>query len=421
MPARVIQNVEPYLPPGYRFHPTDEELVIFYLGNKISDFRFTVAAIAEVDLNKCEPWDLPEKAKMGEKEWYFFSLKDRKYPTGLRTNRATEAGYWKATGKDREVMSSRYDCLVGMKKTLVFYKGRAPKGEKTSWIMHEYRLEGESSLVHFSKATKDEWVVCRVFRKNSCGKKTTASDIVPQCSLPALLESPRTVAAAEDSGVTESEPCTGLKQDPFSYVQNQFLSVKQSSEIDNMWLPRVKESSCATARYPEVSFEKGNAYITSTLRDDHLAQELRVQPPAAGSSASLNSLPPSSAFAVTRPALATAFPASGFVLKALLEQYSSSGPPCKTEPHFADASTKLNFRDINNSDWFGSAHLQHEAASVFTTQTQTLVSPAVNQISVLPCLPDVNTVATHSSDYHRIGRSISDQVLQNNMENVWTY
>jgi hypothetical protein len=85
-----------------------------------------------------------EKAKMGEKEWYFFSLRDRKYPTGMRTNRATDAGYWKATGKDRDVLAHRPPHLVGMKKTLVFYRGRAPKGEKTNWIMHEYRLEGDS-------------------------------------------------------------------------------------------------------------------------------------------------------------------------------------------------------------------------------------------------------------------------------------
>ncbi|KAI4388129.1 hypothetical protein MLD38_000487 [Melastoma candidum] len=165
-------NDDALLPPGFRFHPTDEELITYYLLKKVLDGSFACRAIAEVDLNKCEPWRLPEKAKMGEKEWYFFSLRDRKYPTGLRTNRATEAGYWKATGKDREILSSKTCSLVGMKKTLVFYRGRAPKGEKSNWVMHEYRLEGKFAYHFISRSSKDEWVISRVFQKSgmSCGR-----------------------------------------------------------------------------------------------------------------------------------------------------------------------------------------------------------------------------------------------------------
>ncbi|KAE8772941.1 NAC domain-containing protein 92-like [Hordeum vulgare] len=192
------EGEEESLPPGFRFHPTDEELITYYLRGKIADAGFTARAITEVDLNKCEPWDLPEKAKMGEKEWYFFSLRDRKYPTGVRTNRATNAGYWKTTGKDKEIFTGQPPSaqeLVGMKKTLVFYKGRAPRGEKSNWVMHEYRLH----LKPASKSNKDEWVVCRIFAKSPGVKKYPSStsrshhhhhpytlDMVPQF-LPTLL------------------------------------------------------------------------------------------------------------------------------------------------------------------------------------------------------------------------------------------
>ncbi|KAG0530642.1 hypothetical protein BDA96_05G204400 [Sorghum bicolor] len=181
------------LPPGFRFHPSDYEIVSHYLTNKVRNMDLTYTAFEEVDLKKTEPWNLPIKAKWGEKEWYFFYLKDRKYSTGLRANRATKAGYWKATGKDKEVYNTIEGVvvLVGMKKTLVFYKGKAPRGDKTNWVMHEYRLEGSNSLsspastsnsaanvVTTMKASasafKDEWVVCRVFEKTIGIKKTAA-------------------------------------------------------------------------------------------------------------------------------------------------------------------------------------------------------------------------------------------------------
>lgn len=87
--------------------------------------------------------DCAEKAAFGETEWYFFSPRDRKYPNGARPNRATVSGYWKATGTDKAIHSgAKY---VGVKKALVFYQGRPPKGGKTDWIMHEYRLSDSRS------------------------------------------------------------------------------------------------------------------------------------------------------------------------------------------------------------------------------------------------------------------------------------
>ncbi|WJX94610.1 hypothetical protein P8452_76013 [Trifolium repens] len=155
-------NTFSHVPPGFRFHPTDEELVDYYLRKKVLSKKIDLDVIKDVDLYKIEPWDLQELCKIGSDEqndWYFFSHKDKKYPTGTRTNRATKAGFWKATGRDKAIYSKQF--LVGMRKTLVFYKGRAPNGQKSDWIMHEYRLETNQN----GTSQEEGWVVCRVFKK----------------------------------------------------------------------------------------------------------------------------------------------------------------------------------------------------------------------------------------------------------------
>lgn len=167
---------QPNLPPGFRFHPTDEELVVHYLKKKASSAPLPVSIIAEVDLYKFDPWELPAKATFGEQEWYFFSPRDRKYPNGARPNRAATSGYWKATGTDKPVMSSGSTQKVGVKKALVFYGGKPPKGIKTNWIMHEYRLTDNKvsnkppgcDLGNKKNSLRlDDWVLCRIYKKNN--------------------------------------------------------------------------------------------------------------------------------------------------------------------------------------------------------------------------------------------------------------
>ncbi|KAI3863775.1 hypothetical protein MKW98_031367 [Papaver atlanticum] len=165
------------LPPGFRFHPTDEELVVYYLDRKINNQTIELEIIPEVDLYKCEPWDLPDKSYLPSKdmEWYFFSPRDRKYPNGSRTNRATRAGYWKATGKDRTINSHKR--AVGMKKTLVYYRGRAPHGIRTNWVMHEYRLvDSIFDDTEANASLKDAYALCRVLKKTTHLPKAREGD-----------------------------------------------------------------------------------------------------------------------------------------------------------------------------------------------------------------------------------------------------
>jgi len=161
------------LPPGFRFYPTDEELLVQYLCRKVAGHHFNLQIIAEIDLYKFDPWILPSKAIFGEKEWYFFSPRDRKYPNGSRPNRVAGSGYWKATGTDKVITTEGRK--VGIKKALVFYVGKAPKGTKTNWIMHEYRLLEHSRKSGSSKL--DDWVLCRIYKKHSSSQiqKPTAS------------------------------------------------------------------------------------------------------------------------------------------------------------------------------------------------------------------------------------------------------
>ncbi|CAI0376848.1 unnamed protein product [Linum tenue] len=171
--------------PGFRFHPTEEELVEFYLRRKVEGKRFNVELITFLDLYRYDPWELPGStspmAAIGEKEWFFYVPRDRKYRNGDRPNRVTTSGYWKATGADRMIRteSSR---SIGLKKTLVFYSGKAPKGIRTSWIMNEYRLPHHDT----QRYQKTEISLCRVY------KRAGVEDHHGGPSLPRSLPSTRT-------------------------------------------------------------------------------------------------------------------------------------------------------------------------------------------------------------------------------------
>nr|KAJ0201733.1 hypothetical protein LSAT_V11C600310420 [Lactuca sativa] len=198
-------NLDIQLPPGFRFHPTDEELIIHYLQKKVTSSPLPASIFAEIELYKFNPWELPcqyqfqfqyqfqsqylsnmlilcclvvDRALFGEDEWYFFSPRDRKYPNGVRPNRMAGSGYWKATGTDRPIMGSLGKKIVGVKKGLVFYKGRPPRGIKTDWIMHEYRLL-DTVTCNSSKRKEsmrlDDWVLCRV-RMKTCTPRNFCED-----------------------------------------------------------------------------------------------------------------------------------------------------------------------------------------------------------------------------------------------------
>ncbi|XP_006644021.1 NAC domain-containing protein 74-like isoform X1 [Oryza brachyantha] len=151
------------LPPGFGFHPKDTELISHYLKKKVHGQQIEHDIIPVVDIYKHEPWDLPEKCNVPtqDNKWHFFAARDRKYPNGARSNRATVAGYWKSTGKDRTIKMGKR--TIGTKKTLVFHEGRPPSGRRTEWIMHEYYIDERECQA--CPDMKDAFVLCRVTKR----------------------------------------------------------------------------------------------------------------------------------------------------------------------------------------------------------------------------------------------------------------
>ncbi|KAK4286333.1 hypothetical protein QN277_002901 [Acacia crassicarpa] len=155
-------------PPGFRFYPTEEELVAFYLHNKLqgpSDHINRV--IPDVGIYDFEPSELPKMAgemcRGDTEQWFFFSPRQERETRGGKPNRSTACGYWKATGSPGHVYSSD-NRVIGLKKTMVYYRGKAPCGRKTKWKMNEYRaieFSHQSSVA--TPKLRNEFSLCRVY------------------------------------------------------------------------------------------------------------------------------------------------------------------------------------------------------------------------------------------------------------------
>ncbi|KAJ9162451.1 hypothetical protein P3X46_022223 [Hevea brasiliensis] len=204
--------------PGFRFHPTEEELVEFYLRRKVEGKRFNVELITFLDLYRYDPWELPALAAIGEKEWFFYVPRDRKYRNGDRPNRVTTSGYWKATGADRMIRTEN-SRSIGLKKTLVFYSGKAPKGIRTSWIMNEYRLPQHET----ERYQKAEISLCRVYKR---------AGVEDHPSLPRSLPSRASSSRGAQSEKKNLHQLSIERFQPFGGGQSQQIEMEKMSETD---------------------------------------------------------------------------------------------------------------------------------------------------------------------------------------------
>ncbi|XP_074282324.1 protein NTM1-like 9 [Silene latifolia] len=248
------------LPLGFRFKPTDVELIDHYLRLKINGRDNEVACIKEVDICRVEPWDLPDLSaiKTYDHEWFFFCPRDRKYPNGQRSNRATGAGYWKATGKDRTIKSRKMG-LIGMKKTLVFYTGRAPKGQRTHWVIHEYRptlqeLDG-------TNPGQGAFVLCRLFKKADDPKHEENDDGSNIEDLETNVFSPNPTNISQEEARSE---LAVVQASPCSFEQ----TVEQHMQLENGIVKTSDSMTSEATMLDHHSYSNGNFRHGSQVNEE---------------------------------------------------------------------------------------------------------------------------------------------------------
>ncbi|XP_042509980.1 NAC domain-containing protein 90-like [Macadamia integrifolia] len=161
---------------GFRFYPTEEELISFYLRNKLEGLRPDLERVIPVlNIYEMDPWHLPqfsgEMCRGDPEQWFFFVPRQAREARGGRNSRTTGSGYWKSVGSPGYAYSSE-NRIIGIKKTMVFYKGKAPCGRKTKWKMNEYKaILGEASSSTGATPNpilRHEYCLCRVYIGSGC-------------------------------------------------------------------------------------------------------------------------------------------------------------------------------------------------------------------------------------------------------------
>ncbi|GLT57376.1 hypothetical protein SLA2020_303540 [Shorea laevis] len=148
------------LPIGYRFHPTDEELLVHYLKRKALALPLPASVIPDFDVFQTDPWGLPGDLK--EKR-YFFRTRKR---SNSKCKRAAGSGYWKVIGKEKQILASESNqAVLGIRRSLVFCERKCSNGSKTRWVMHEYCLPYSTQVSE--NLEMEDWVVYSVFQRKT--------------------------------------------------------------------------------------------------------------------------------------------------------------------------------------------------------------------------------------------------------------
>lgn len=193
-------------------------------------------------------------------QWFFFIPRQESEARGGRPKRLTSSGYWKATGSPGYVYSFN-SRPIGVKRTMVFYNGRAPNGKKTDWKMNEYKaIQNHVSLANaatpptvsslsynlrfkptqpflyilcdflFFLQLRQDFSLCRVYKKSKCLR---SFDRRP---LPGILKIEESIPGFDNS---HANRFTQIGMDDNSLTMKEVVENDEYAfwDVDGFWNP----------------------------------------------------------------------------------------------------------------------------------------------------------------------------------------
>ncbi|XP_065865263.1 NAC domain-containing protein 55-like [Euphorbia lathyris] len=208
---------------GFRFNPTDQELIEILLHKASSQEMSSLSFITHINIYEHEPhllhWN--ESAAVGKDERYYYYKKENE------SREVAGRGWWKATSHVKKVYVNGN--VVGLKRPLTFHRYRdngtsRSNAIKTNWIMHEYTLHSNPT----------EWRLCKLKYK---GK-------------PSLQEEMENIRQAQNSS----------SRDDFEAV-NYSMAPSNSNEEQNSLLA---DNNASWVQLPQTSYiDIDDPYINS--------------------------------------------------------------------------------------------------------------------------------------------------------------
>jgi len=217
------------LPIGYRFHPTDEELLVHYLKRKVLALPLPALVIPEFDVFQTHPCGLPGDLK--EKRYFFRTRKRSSSEDKSKCKRAAGSGYWKPVGKEKQILASESNQALGIRTTLVFCDRKCSNGSKTRWVMHEYRLP--YSTLQVSGMEMEDWVVYSVFQRKTSPAKQRFISQRSNIKKNRRLEMEVITPMEDSSDLGPPQPCSSCSSE-ITEVSSNGLDQEETSS-PNIW------------------------------------------------------------------------------------------------------------------------------------------------------------------------------------------